>query len=51
METAFREELIAFQLMSSKVAPVQLFGMNLLRFLESSMMCWHSQGAVAAVVT
>ena len=50
METAFREELIAFQSTSSKVASVQSFGMNLSRFLESSMMCWHSRGAVAAVV-
>ena len=51
METAFREELIAFQLMSLKVALVQSFGMNLLHFLESLIICWHSRGAVAMVVT
>ena len=51
MDTAFIEDLSAFQSMSSNVLSVQSIGINLSLFLESSMMCLHRCGAVAAILT
>ena len=50
MDTAFIEDLTAFQLMSSNLLSVQSIGINLSLFLESSMMCLCRHGVVAAVL-
>ena len=50
MDTAFIEDLTAFKSISLNVSSVQSVGINLSLFLESSMMCLHRHGAVAAIL-